>query len=115
MGERGKNSAERRATLILLCLAAAVATGLSLPWGLGALVFIVPGFVVAIRGLNARPGQRMPRRRAFFAVALVLLTVLSMVASVRIAFYPSQAGLERCGTTTITEAGQAECRQQHLP
>lgn len=122
MADRTKNTAQSggavaapRATLVLLCVAAAIATGLALPWGLGAVAFIIPGFMVAIRGLNARPQERSARAgrlRVFFAVCLIVLTGLSMVASVRVAFYPTQAGLERCVTDTVTQAGLAECREQ---
>ncbi|MFV0460950.1 MAG: hypothetical protein ACK5MT_19520 [Actinomycetales bacterium] len=92
--------------MLLLVLAGAVATLLPLPWGLGALGFTLAALVVGSRAMTrSAPGTpKWP-----FALGLLAVTILTMVAGLRMTFYPVQAELERCVDSAITEQARQEC------
>ncbi len=100
-------------TFLLLCFAALVASGLPLPWGLAALAFILPAYVVGIRDLF-RAGRTRARAADFalLGLGLMLVSLLMMVATLRLAFYSSQAGYEHCMAAALTQEGRAACQAE---
>lgn len=105
----GEPARDRRGmTLFLLCLAAIMATGLPLPFGLGAFAFLIPGFVLAVKMIT-KPG---PTPRLIIAMSIGLIAVLAGMSLVRVIFYPAQLEYQRCMQAAITEVGQHQCERE---
>lgn len=100
-------------TLALLCLAAAIAAALPLPFGLGAAVFLVAGHAMALRTMSRAIKARVGFATVLLAgVCLVILWTLTLVTVARAAFYPVQAEYERCQVAAVTEQGASACDEQ---
>lgn len=101
-------SNRRLPTLVLLCCATLFVSGLPLPFGLAALVFVIATIVVAVRVLAA-PGAGP---RVLAALAIVMAAMLGGLGLLRIAFYSAQFEYQECLQSAITEAGRATCDAQ---
>lgn len=102
---RSPVGARRVSTLLLLVCASVIATGLPLPFGLAALLFLVPAFVVAVKVLATRG----PQPRVLVSMMIALIVLITGVNLLRAAFYPIQLEYQECVLTAITQDGRAAC------
>lgn len=110
MADAASAPAGRRevATLILLGGSAVLATGLPLPFGLAAVAFAIPAFIVAVKVLAGRG----PQPRVFAVLTIALVVMLTGVALLRAVFYPAQYEYQECLRAAITVEGQRVCEEQ---
>ncbi len=100
--------------LFALCLVAAVvASGLPLPYSLGATVFLVVGAVAGVRALVllVRTGGR--RGVVLLVSGLLGLCALMLLGELaRLAFWPAYSDYEQCRSGAITESGADACEAE---
>ncbi len=94
----------------LSMLAAVIASGLALPWSLGALVFTLAALVLGV--LAMRLAVKMKAGTApvvWLSLGLALAAVTLLVQVVWIALWPVKWDYERCQDAAITLSAQDAC------
>ncbi|HET7477274.1 MAG TPA: hypothetical protein VFJ97_14795 [Dermatophilaceae bacterium] len=106
----GVSHSRRAAILLLLGL---LASSLSLPYTLVALVPLGLAGWESVRGIRAFSAERAPARFVVWtAFGLVLNAVLVLGVLLPYAFYGTAKGLQDCYAGANTAAARAECRRQ---
>ena len=100
-------------TFALCLVASVIASGLPLPFAMGASVFLVVGAVAGVRALVLL-GREGGRRGVVVLVSgLLCLCALLLLGEVaRIAFWPAYSDFERCSAGAITESGADACEEE---
>lgn len=97
----------------VVALAAVLASGLPVPWGLASGLFAVVAIVVGVLAIIATVKARLrPPPVVMLSFGLVLMGVLLLMVLAQVIFYPAVVADQSCRTSAVTDRAVTACDDQ---